>query len=128
VADVLISYESEAIQARVKGADVDYVVPPDSVLIETPAAVTATASRAAKDFLAFAQSAAGQQIFAQHGFRPAVTGVTASGVAGANDPSNPYPTVAKLTTINDLGGWPAVNDKFFDADNGIVIKVENSVG
>lgn len=126
--DALISYESEAIQARVKGANVDYVVPQDSFLIETPAAVTVKASQAAKDFLAFAESTAGQQIFAEHGFRPAVSGVTATNVKGANDPSNPYPTVAKLTTIADLGGWKTVNDKFFDADNGIVIKIENSTG
>ncbi|HJQ44677.1 MAG TPA: extracellular solute-binding protein [Jatrophihabitantaceae bacterium] len=126
--DVLVSYESEAIQARVKGANVDYVVPQDSFLIETPAAVTAKASKAAKDFLAFALSAQGQQIFASHGFRPAVSGVTTTDVKGANDPSNPYPTVAKLTTIGELGGWSAVNKKFFDPDNGIVIKIENSTG
>ena len=126
--DVLVSYESEAIQARAKGADVDYVVPQDSFLIETPGAVTVKASQAAKDFLAFVLSAQGQQQFASHGFRPAAAGVTATGVNGANDPANPYPSVAKLTTINDLGGWSDVNKKFFDPDNGLVIKIENSVG
>jgi sulfate transport system substrate-binding protein len=123
--DALISYESEAIQARAKGANVDYVVPQDSVLIETPGAVTVGASQAAKNFLSYVLSPAGQAIFASHGFRPAVSGVTASDVKGANDPSNPYPTVAKLTTIASLGGWSAVNKKFFDPDTGIVIKIEN---
>jgi sulfate transport system substrate-binding protein len=124
--DVLISYESEAIQARAKGANVDYVVPGDTFLIETPAAVTLKASQAAKDFLAFALSSAGQQIFASKGFRPALAGVSASNVKGANDPGNPYPTPSKVTTIGDLGGWSAVNKKFFDADNGIVTKIENN--
>ena len=124
--DVLISYESEAIQARVKGANVDYVVPSDTFLIETPAAVTLKASQAAKNFLAFALSSAGQQIFAGAGFRPAVDGVSATNVKGANDPGNPYPTPSKLTKISDLGGWSAVNKKFFDADNGIVTKIENA--
>ena len=124
--DVLISYESEAIQARVKGANIDYVVPDDTFLIETPAAVTLKASQAAKNFLAFALSSAGQQIFASEGFRPAVAGVTASNVKGANDPANAFPTPTKLTKISDLGGWSAVNKKFFDPDNGIVIKIENA--
>ena len=38
--DVLLSYENEAILARQNGADVDYVIPPDTLLIENPAAVT----------------------------------------------------------------------------------------
>ncbi len=126
--DVLISYESEAIAARVKGASVDYVVPNESMLIETPAAVTVNANQAAKNFLAFALSTAGQQIFAEKGFRPAVSGVSVSSVAGANDPSNAYPTVSKLTTISELGGWSAVNTKFFDASTGIVTKIENASG
>jgi sulfate/thiosulfate transport system substrate-binding protein len=126
--DVLISYESEAIAARAKGASLDYVVPSDSMLIETPAAVTVTAGQSAKDFLSFALSAAGQQIFAAKGFRPVEAGVTATDVVGANDPSNPYPSVTKLTTISELGGWSAVNAKFFDASTGIVTKIENATG
>jgi sulfate transport system substrate-binding protein len=126
--DALISYESEAIQARAKGADVEYVVPHDSVLIETPAAVTVHASAAAKDFLAFALSRSGQAIFAAHGFRPAVPGVTVSDVPGANDPGDPYPPVGRLTTISELGGWSAVNKRFFDPDTGIVTEIENAAG
>ena len=38
--DVLLSYENEAILAKQGGADVDYVVPDDTLLIENPAAVT----------------------------------------------------------------------------------------
>ena len=38
---------------------------------------------------------------------------------GANDPANPFPTPAKLTTIDDdFGGWSAASKKFFDPDNG----------
>jgi sulfate transport system substrate-binding protein len=123
--DVLISYESEAIAARAKGANVDYLVPNESMLIETPAAVTVKAPSVATEFLTFALSPAGQQIFASKGFRPVDTTVTASGVTGANDPANPYPTVAKLTTIAQLGGWSAVNKTFFDPSTGIVTVIEN---
>jgi sulfate transport system substrate-binding protein len=123
--NVLISYEDEAITARAKGAAVDYIVPDQSVLIENPAAVTKKASKPAKDFLKFVLSPAGQQIFASKGFRPVVQGTKIPSVPGANDPSNPFPTVPKLTTIAQLGGWSTVNDKFF-GDNGIDTKIEGS--
>ncbi|MDP9094731.1 MAG: sulfate ABC transporter substrate-binding protein [Actinomycetota bacterium] len=126
--DVLISYEDEAIGARQKGAAIDYLVPKESILIENPAAVTITASKAAKDFLAYVLSAAGQQIFASKGFRPAVAGVNPGAVAGANDVANPFPQVQTLTTIAQLGGWTSVNKTFFDPTNGIVTKIENSAG
>jgi sulfate/thiosulfate transport system substrate-binding protein len=126
--DVLISYENEAIGARQRGAAVDYVVPQESILIENPAAVTVRASAAAKNFLAYALSVAGQQIFARHGFRPAVPGVTVGAVPGANDPAQPFPAVTKLTTIAELGGWTAVNDRYFDQHHGIVTKIESDVG
>jgi sulfate/thiosulfate-binding protein len=126
--DALISYESEAIGGRQKGDKFDYVVPAESMLIETPAAVTTKASAAAKDFLTFALSDPGQKIFASKGFRPAAPGVTAGTVQGANDPANPYPTVAKLQTISDLGGWSEVNKKYFDKDDGIVTTIEGNAG
>jgi sulfate/thiosulfate transport system substrate-binding protein len=126
--DVLISYENEAIGARQKGVNIDYVVPQESILIENPAAVTVQAPSIAKDFYAFLLSTAGQQIFASKGFRPVVQGVTPGTVTGANDPANPFPQVAKLTTIADLGGWSAVNKKFFDPDDGIVTQIEKSSG
>jgi sulfate/thiosulfate-binding protein len=123
--DVLISYEAEAIASRQKGASVDYIVPDQNVLIETVAAVTKTASQAAKDFLTFAESADGQKIFASKGFRPALPGVNPGTVKGANDPTNPYPVPSKLVRIAQLGGWKTVNDVFF-GDNGIVTKIESS--
>jgi sulfate transport system substrate-binding protein len=123
--DVLISYEDEAIDARQAGKNVDYIVPDQSMLIENPAAVTKSAPQAAKDFLAYVESTAGQEVFASEGFRPVLSGVNVGTVKGANDPSNPFPTVKQLTTISQLGGWTAVNAKFFAAD-GIVTKIEKT--
>ena len=122
--DALISYESEAITARQAGEKLDYIVPQQSFLIETPVAVTKTASPAAKDFLSYVESDAGQKIFASKGWRPVKAGVNPGTVQGANDPSNPYPKVQELTTIADLGGWDKVNTEFFDSTNGIVTKIE----
>jgi sulfate transport system substrate-binding protein len=115
--DVLISYENEAI-------DVDYVVPPESILIENPVAVTKDAPQVAQDFLDFAESTQGQEIFASKGFRPVDPNAKVGTVEGANDPSNPFPTVGKLATIEQMGGWDKVDPEFFDEDNGIVTKIE----
>jgi sulfate/thiosulfate transport system substrate-binding protein len=123
--NVLISYESEAILARQKGLSLDYIVPDQSVLIETPAAVTKGAPKAATSFLKYVESNAGQKIFASKGFRPVDSSVKPTDVQGANDPSNPYPAVKQLTTVGSLGGWSKVNDEFF-GDSGIVTKIEGS--
>ena len=125
--DALISYENEAIGARQKGQSLDYIVPDQSILIENPAAVTKTASASAKDFLTFVESEAGQKIFAAHGYRPVLPGVQPGTVDGANDPANPFPQVKNLETIADLGGWSAVNKKYFD-DGAIVPTIEGSSG
>ena len=126
--DVLISYENEAIAARQNGAEVDYVVPDTSIKIENPGAVTTKAPEPAKKFLGFVTSDAGQKIFAEHGFRPLNAAVKPDEVEGANDPSNPFPAVKKLATINDLGGWSEVSKKFFDEENGIVTKIQDASG
>jgi sulfate/thiosulfate-binding protein len=123
--DVLISYENEAIDARQAGKSLDYVVPKESILIQSPAAVTVSASPAATAFLTYVESAAGQAVFASAGFRPVLPGVSVGTVKGANNPSSPFPTPDKLETISNLGGWTAVNAKYFDKTNGIVTKIES---
>ncbi|HEY2043860.1 MAG TPA: extracellular solute-binding protein [Jatrophihabitans sp.] len=126
--DVLISYENEAITARQAGQSLDYVVPDDSVLIENPAAVTTAGGQAAKDFLAFVESEAGQKVFASKGYRPVLKAVVPGTVRGANDPANPFPTVKTLTTVESLGGWSTVNTKFFDKSKGIVTNILSGSG
>jgi len=121
--DVLISYENEAIAARAAGVELDYLVPDTTVLIQNPAAVTKTAPPAAAAFLSYVESADGQKVLAGDGFRPVDPSVTATDVKGANDPANPFPKVAHLITIDDLGGWSTANTTFFDKTNGLVTKL-----
>ncbi|GAB3266128.1 sulfate ABC transporter substrate-binding protein [Kineosporia babensis] len=120
--DVLISYENEAIAARAAGEELDYIVPDSTLLIENPAAVTTAASEPTAKFLEYVESTEGQTVLAKHGYRPVIDGVEATDVEGANDPAAPFPTVSKLTTIDELGGWSDVNEKFF-GDAGIVTKL-----
>jgi len=126
--DVLISYENEAIAARQSGAKIDYVVPDTTLKIENPGAVTTKAPATAKKFLDYVESDAGQQVFASHGFRPVNPALNPGTVKGANDEAAPFPTVKKLVTIADLGGWSTVSKKFFDEKTGIVTKIQDSSG
>lgn len=126
--DVLVSYENEAILARQNGEDIDYIVPDQTLLIETPAAVTVDAPQAAADFRDFLFTKEAQEDFLASGYRPVIEGVTGE-VEGANDPANPFPAPAKLLTIaTDFGGWDAAKKKFFDEENGIVTKIQIATG
>jgi sulfate/thiosulfate-binding protein len=127
--DVLLSYENEAIVARQKGEDFDYLVPDDTLKIENPGAVTVDASPKAKDFLDFLLTPKAQEDYAKAGFRPVIDGVTLPQVEGANDPANPFPAPTELFTIQDLfGGWGVANDKFFDDETGIIPALQAETG
>ncbi|MGP7960025.1 sulfate ABC transporter substrate-binding protein [Sanguibacter sp. A247] len=124
--DVLISYENEAILARQQGESFEYVVPEATLLIENPGAVTKDADPRGQRYLDFVLSPAGQRIFASKGFRP-VTDVADITVAGANEPGAPFPVPSHLFTVDDLGGWTAVNAQFF-ADDGLVTRIQQELG
>ena len=131
--DVLISYENEAIFARQSGADFDYVIPSDTLLIENPAAVLKDANPKAKEFLDFVLSETGQKAFASKGFRPVIDGLKIGEVKGANNSKKPFPEPEKLWTVADAGGWSAVNKKFFatqekDGSDGIITTIQNESG
>ncbi|HYP44248.1 MAG TPA: sulfate ABC transporter substrate-binding protein [Propionibacteriaceae bacterium] len=128
-ADVLISYENEAILARQAGEKFDYVVPDNTLLIENPGAILKDANPKARSYLDFVLSKAGQEEFAKKGFRPVIDGVDVGSVAGANDPADPFPTPPSLFTVGeDLGGWKAVNAKFFEEGTGIVPQIQKATG
>jgi sulfate/thiosulfate-binding protein len=134
--DVLLSYENEAILAKQNGADIDYVVPDDTLLIENPAAVTTEGAKndAAQAFLEFLTGPEAQADYAAFGFRPVVDGVEIPEVEGANDPSDPFPAPGTLFTIDDnFGGWSEAADKYFgDGEEGnplgIITELQQQTG
>jgi len=75
--DVLLAYENEAIRAIDAGEEVEYVTPDDTILIETPLAVTSDAEdpEAAQPFVDYLYSDEGQQLYADGGYRPVVESV-----------------------------------------------------
>jgi sulfate/thiosulfate transport system substrate-binding protein len=117
--DVLLGYENEAIKAQDEGEDVDYTIPPSTILIQTPIAVTEKAPAAAQDFLDYIWSDAGQEIWAENGYRPVNPKLV--------DPKQ-FPTPKDLFTIDEFGGWDKVNDEFFDDTTGKVATIEKELG
>jgi sulfate/thiosulfate-binding protein len=118
--DVLLGYENEAIKAENEGEDIEHVIPPSTILIETPIAVTTDAPEpAAEDFLKFIWSDEGQEIWAENGYRPVNPKLV---------DAKQFPTPKDLFKISQFGGWSKVNDEFFDDETGSVAKIETELG
>ena len=118
--DVLLGYENEAIKAENEGEDIEHVIPPSTILIETPIAVTKDAPEpAAEDFLKFIWSNEGQEIWAENGYRPVNPKLV---------DAKQFPTPKDLFKISQFGGWSKVNDEFFDDETGSVAKIESELG
>ncbi len=118
--NVLLTYENEAIKAEKEGEDVEYVIPPATLKIETPIAVTESAPEpAAEDFLKWMWSNEGQEIWAENGYRPVNPKLV--------DPKV-FPTPPELFEISKFGGWSKVKDQFFDEEEGSVAKIETELG
>ena len=112
--DVLLNYENEVILAGLQGQQsLFYVVPQTNISIEGPVAVVdkivdRRGTRAVSEaFVKFLFTPEAQREFAKFGFRPVEPSVV-------REFENKFPKVNKLYTVNDFGGWDAVNKKFFD--------------
>lgn len=110
-ADVLLTSESEAITAQRKGSGVEYVVPDETILIESPITVTVGAPREAKAFVEFLRSEQAQKVFAEEGYRP----VLESAGAGSD-----FPNPKSLARLRDLGSARDVYIDFFGASAALV--------
>ncbi|MGB3770501.1 MAG: sulfate ABC transporter substrate-binding protein [Rhodococcus sp. (in: high G+C Gram-positive bacteria)] len=112
--DVLLSYENEALLLENQDQPVEHIVPDRTFRIDNPVAVVNSSSNlqqanALNDFL---YTAEGQKIWAENGFRPVDPEVAAE-FAGT------FPAPQKLDTIDDLGGWSAVDRDLF-GENGAI--------
>jgi sulfate/thiosulfate transport system substrate-binding protein len=119
--DVLLAYENEAILAKEKGEELDYVVPEETILIQNPVAVTSESENAeqARAFVDYIRSDAAQKVFGEAGYRPVV-----ESVAGQFQ----YPLPPQLFTIDEVGGWDEVQKRFFDREDGIMAAIQRDVG
>jgi sulfate transport system substrate-binding protein len=121
--DVLLSYENEAISAEKAGEKVQYVIPKQTILIQTPDAVIKKSShiKQAQNFVNWLWSAQAQNIWAQQGYRPVVPSVLSKY-------KSKFPSPPQLFTMDSLGGWTQVKTKFFDPAKGLITKIQAAAG
>ncbi len=118
--DVFITYENEARLAKIP-----YVIPRQTLLIEAPIAVLKNSENTdvANKFIRFTKTPQAQRIFAQYGFRPIVESVY-------KEFEKQYPRRPGVFKITDkyIGGWKAVEKKWFDPDTGIWVTIARNAG
>jgi sulfate/thiosulfate transport system substrate-binding protein len=121
--DVLLSYENEAIAAQEAGEDVEYVIPDETILIETLGVIPTDAPNAdtAESFRDYLISEEGQRGWAENGYRPVDEKVLA-------EYEDEFPEPPGLFTIDELGGWETVATEFFDPETGSVAAIEEELG
>jgi sulfate transport system substrate-binding protein len=124
--DVLLTYESEAINARLQGKNIQYVIPRQTMLIQLPVALVKSSknSDATNKFLQFLRSPTAQNLFVQYGFRPVNPQVANSAAAKKEFPTRPG--IFKITD-KYIGGWQAADAKWFDS-GGLMTQIEEKVG
>jgi sulfate/thiosulfate transport system substrate-binding protein len=118
--DVFITYENEARLAKLQ-----YVIPRQTLLIEAPIAVIKTSDNRelATKFVRFTRTVQAQRIFAQYGFRPLLPSVYQEFI-------KQYPKRPGVFKINDkyIGGWKAVEKRWFDPDKGLWVGIAKRTG
>jgi len=123
--DVLITYESEALAARLSGTDIQYVIPRQTMLIELPLVVMKNSRNKGKanQFMRFVKTPVAQDLFGQYGWRP-VNPVSAKKF------SEKYPTRPGIFEVTDryFGGWRAADKRWFDPKSGLMVGIEKKVG
>jgi len=123
--DVLITYESEALNSRLNGQDIQYVVPRQSMLIELPIAVLKSSPNkdVANQFIRFVKGDTAQDLLAQYGFRPVDKKIAAKY-------AKKFPARPGIFKIDDpiFGGWRNADKVWFDPNTGRMAKIERAVG
>lgn len=122
IGDVLIAWESEAllITADLAPGQFEIVTPSLSILAEPPVTVVDKIAKkhgteeAAKAYLEFLYTEAGQEIIAKHYYRPRLAAV-------AEKYADRFPKL-ELVTIQDFGGWQKAQQDHF-ADGGSFDKI-----
>jgi sulfate/thiosulfate transport system substrate-binding protein len=98
--DALVTYEQDALLAQARGAALEVVLPPSTILSEHLAVtvdqnIALLESEVVKAFVNYLWSEPAQKSFAQHFFRPTLE-IEAAGE---------FQPVEHLFTVQDLGGW-----------------------
>lgn len=125
--DVLINYENEILLAQQRSGDTSYVIPDVNISIDNPVAVVDRNAdkhgtrEVAEAFVKYLFTPQAQEEFAKVGFRP-----VNETVAQTKENTDKYPKVQTLGSVNDFGGWNAVQKKFFE-DGAIFDQIQAKI-
>jgi len=122
--DVVITYESEGLEAAHEGVKEQIVVPPTTLIIEPPAAVTSKSEnpKTAAAFNKFLYTPAAQKLWGQAFYRPVDIKVLKSFL---NQKNSRFAKPKKFININYFGGWDGAEPNFFKG-NGWAVQARNA--
>jgi sulfate transport system substrate-binding protein len=118
--DVAITYENEILTAQHAGQPDQAVYPPSTILIQNPVAVVDKNAQAhcvlpiANAFVKFLHTKTAKDLYSTVGFLRS----TNFGAAKKGDTSANMPPIKDLFTVDDFGGWTALDQKLFSS-NGL---------
>jgi sulfate/thiosulfate-binding protein len=116
--DIAITYENEVLTAKEAGLEDEMVIPPSTVLIENPVAVIDQNAKkhcveeVAKAFVEYLHTEEAKELYTTVGF------LRSTDVAEAQRGGEGFPPVEDLFTVDDFGGWDALDEDVF-GDAGI---------
>ena len=119
--DVAITYENEILTAQEAGLEDEMVIPPSTVLIENPVAVVDKnaeehcVKEVADAFVEFLHTPEVKELYSTVGF------LRSTDVKEAAKGGEGFPPVEDLWTVEELGGWDAIDADVF-GDAGIFTK------
>jgi sulfate/thiosulfate-binding protein len=117
--DVAITYENEVLTAQEAGLEDEAVYPPSTVLIENPVAIVDQwvdehcVRDVAEAFVEYLHSDEAKEIYTDTGF------LRSTDKKEAQKGGGQFPAIEDLFTVDEIGGWDALNEELF-SDSGIV--------
>jgi sulfate/thiosulfate transport system substrate-binding protein len=120
--DVAITYENEVFTAQDAGLEDEMVIPPSTVLIENPVAVVDKNAEehcvedVANAFVDYLHTPEAKELYSSVGFLRSTDAAEAAKGGGDFEP------IEDLFTVDDLGGWDALNEDVFGDPDGIFTK------
>lgn len=126
--DVAITYENEVLTAQEAGFEDEMVIPPSTILIENPVAIVDEnvdkhcVRPVAEAFVEFLHTREAKELYTTVGF------LRSTDPAQAQKGGEGFPKVKDLFTVDDFGGWDALNGELFSTDGLFTQAFEEAQG
>ena len=111
--DVAITYENEVLTAQEAGLEDEMVIPPSTILIENPVALVDVnvdehcVRPVAEAFVEYLHTPEAKELYTTVGF------LRSTDRAQAQKGAEGFPPVKDLFTVDDFGGWDALDEELF---------------